>query len=82
MQWVFNKMFRVQPLLDDGAKVTFSSDIVSEMEWKTNRANPFLGIDIGHNRIEPEFGPDAKVRPPMSERLDKCIGSSLKWIHY
>lgn len=67
----FNKMFRVQPLLDDGAKVTFSSDIVSEMEWKTNRANPFLGIDIGHNRIEPEFGPDAKVRPPMSERLDR-----------
>ena len=64
-------MFRVQPLLDDGAKVTFSSDIVSEMEWKTNRANPFLGIDIGHNRIEPEFGPDAKVRPPISERLDR-----------
>ena len=64
-------MFRVQPLLDDDAKVTFSSDIVSEMEWKTNRANPFLGIDIGHNRIEPEFGLDAEVRLPMSERLDR-----------
>ena len=41
------------------------------MEWKTNRANPFLGIDIGHNRIEPEFGSDAEVRLPMSERLDR-----------
>ena len=35
----FNKMFRVQPLLDDGARVTYSSDIVSEMEWQTHRAN-------------------------------------------
>ena len=67
----FNKMFRVQPLLDDGARVTFSSDIVSEMEWQTHRANPYFGMDIGHNRIEPEWGPDAPVRPPASERLDR-----------
>ena len=67
----FNKMFRVQPLLDDGARVTYSSDIVSEMEWQTHRANPFFGMDIGHNRIEPEWGPDAPVRPPASERLDR-----------
>ena len=67
----FNKMFRAQPLLDDGARVTFSSDIVSEMEWKTHRANPYFGMDIGHNRIEPEWGPDAPVRPPAAERLDR-----------
>lgn len=67
----FNKMFRVQPLLDDGARVTYSSDIVSEMEWQTHRANPFFGMDIGHNRIEPEWGPGAPVRPPASERLDR-----------
>jgi len=67
----FNKMFRVQPLLDDGARVTYSSDIVSEMEWQTHRANPFFGMDIGHNRIEPEWGPAAPVRPPASERLDR-----------
>ena len=67
----FNKMFRVQPLLDDGARVTYSSDIVSEMEWQTHRANPYFGMDIGHNRIEPEWGPDAAVRPPASERLDR-----------
>ena len=67
----FNKMFRVQPLLDDGARVTYSSDIVSEMEWQTHRANPFFGMDIGHNRIEPEWGPEAPVRPPVSERLDR-----------
>ena len=28
----FNKMFRVQPLIDAGARVTYFSDIVSEME--------------------------------------------------
>ena len=67
----FNNMFRVQPLLDDGARVTYSSDIVSEMEWQTHRANPFFGMDIGHNRIEPEWGPGAPVRPPASERLDR-----------
>ena len=67
----FNKMFRVQPLLDDGARVTYSSDIVSEMEWQTHRANPYFGMDIGHNRIEPEWGPDAPVRPPASERLGR-----------
>lgn len=67
----FNKMFRVQPLIDDGARVTYSSDIVSEMEWQTHRANPYFGMDIGHNRIEPEWGPDALVRPPASERLDR-----------
>ena len=67
----FNKMFRVQPLLDDGARVTYSSDIVSEMEWQTHRANPYFGMDIGHNRIEPEWGPGAPVRPPASERLDR-----------
>lgn len=67
----FNKMFRVQPLLDGGARVTYSSDIVSEMEWQTHRANPYFGMDIGHNRIEPEWGPDAPVRPPASERLDR-----------
>ena len=59
------------PLLDGGARVTYSSDIVSEMEWQTHRANPYLGMDIGHNRIEPEWGPDALVRPPASERLDR-----------
>ena len=33
------------------------------MEWQTHRANPYFGMDIGHNRIEPEWGPDAPVRP-------------------
>ena len=28
-------------------------------------------MDIGHNRIEPEWGPEAPVRPPASERLDR-----------
>ena len=67
----FNMLFRVQPLLHDGARVTYSSDIVSEMEWQTHRANPCFGMDIGDSRIEPEWGQDAPVRPPTSERLDR-----------
>ena len=59
------------PLLDGGARVTYSSDIVSAMEWQTHRANPYLGMDIGHNRIELEWGPEALVRPPALDRLDR-----------
>ena len=56
-------------LLEAGAIVTFSSDITDHIEWKTSRADPFLGLQIGHNRQEPEGGKGAAVRPPESERL-------------
>jgi hypothetical protein len=65
----YNSMYSVQPLLDAGASVTFSSDITDHVEWKTDRADPFLGIQIGHNRQEPESGKQAPVRPPENERL-------------
>jgi predicted amidohydrolase YtcJ len=62
----YNRMYRVQPLLDAGATVTFSSDITDHIEWETDRANPFLGMEIGHTRQE---GPNGPVRPPEAERL-------------
>ena len=33
------------------------------------RASPYFGMQVGHTRLEPEFGDDATVRPPLDERL-------------
>ncbi len=65
----YDQMFRAQPLIDRNVTVTFSSDITNAGKWKTDRASPFFGMQVGHTRVEPEFGPDAKIRPPESERL-------------
>jgi predicted amidohydrolase YtcJ len=65
----YNRMYSIKPLLATGATVTFSSDITDHIEWKTSRGDPFLGIQIGHNRQEPAGGKDAAVRPPENERL-------------
>jgi len=64
----YERMFLVQPLLDDGAVVTFSSDVVSLRGME--RANPYLGMQIGHNRQYHEQGEAAPIRLPLSERLD------------
>ncbi len=61
-------MYLIQPLLDDGAVVTFSSDVVSLRGME--RANPYLGMQIGHNRQYHQQGEVAPIRLPMSERLD------------
>jgi len=65
----YDRMFRVQPLLDRNVAVTFSSDITDARRWRANRASPFFGMQIGHTRLEPEFGDKATVRPPLDERL-------------
>ncbi len=65
----YDKMFSAQPLLDRQVAVTFSSDITNAGKWKTDRASPFFGMQVGHTRVEPEFGPKAKFRPPENERL-------------
>ncbi len=62
-------MVRAQPLISDGAVVTFSSDITGEVERKSDRANPYLGMQIGHNRKEVAGGAQATLGPPLSERL-------------
>ena len=64
----FERMLLVQPLLDDGAVVTFSSDVTSLGGME--RANPYLGMQIGHNRQYHQQGEAAPIRLPMSERLD------------
>ena len=65
----YDNMFRAQPLLDRDVVVTFSSDITNAGKWRTNRASPYFGMQVGHTRLEPEFGDEATVRPPASERL-------------
>lgn len=65
----YDRMFRVQPLLDRNVTVTFSSDITNAGKWKTGRASPFFGMQVGHTRKEPEFGANSTVRPPENERL-------------
>ena len=65
----YDRMFRVQPLLDRNVAVTFSSDITDARRWRANRASPFFGMQVGHTRLEPEFGDKATVRPPLDERL-------------
>lgn len=67
----FDKLYRAQPLIDDGALVTFSSDIVSTFEWETDRGNPYMGMQIGHTRIEPELEDPNRIRPPLSEQLSR-----------
>ena len=64
----YDRMYLVQPLLDDGAVVTFSSDVVSLRGME--RANPYLGMQIGHNRQFHQSGEAAPIRLPMTERLD------------
>jgi predicted amidohydrolase YtcJ len=65
----YDRMFRAQPLLDRNVTVTFSSDITDARRWRANRASPFFGMQVGHTRLEPEFGEKATVRPPLDERL-------------
>ena len=48
---------------------TFSSDITSIYEWHADSANPFVGIQIGHNRQPIDGGPDARYARPRSERM-------------
>jgi predicted amidohydrolase YtcJ len=60
---------RAQPMVSDDAVVTFSSDITSASEWHSESANPFVGMQIGHNRQIVEGGADAPYATPRSERI-------------
>ena len=62
-------MMRAQPLISDGAVVAFSSDITDQVEWKSHGANPYAGMQIGHNKQDIEGGAQAILTPPRSERL-------------
>jgi hypothetical protein len=62
-------MMRAQPMISDGAIVTFSSDIYSEYEWTSDDANPYVGMQTGHNKQYVDGGAEAAFASPRSERL-------------
>ncbi|MEM8564081.1 MAG: amidohydrolase [Pseudomonadota bacterium] len=49
--------YPVQPILDAGAKVSFSSDVYFPSEWHDGSASPFTGIQVGHTRQYREDAP-------------------------
>jgi predicted amidohydrolase YtcJ len=65
------KMQRAQPLISDGAVVTFSSDITDTYEWKTDQANPYLGMQVGHTRQYVDAEAGDPYLPPLSDRLSR-----------
>jgi predicted amidohydrolase YtcJ len=61
-----------RPLFDDGANVSFSSDVTSlSGAYGAEGANPYLGMQIAHNRQYPQGveSATAEIRGPESERL-------------
>ena len=64
-----DKMMRAEPLLRDGAKVSFSSDIVMQEEIPVS--SPYVGIQTGHNRQAVGEGADARILKPATERLSR-----------
>lgn len=64
-------MQRARSFVDSGATVTFSSDITDAYEWRTNRADPFLGMQVGHNRQDVGVGIEGDFLPPKSEGVDR-----------
>lgn len=63
----FNSMYAFQDFIESGAVLSCSSDVVDQEDMK--RANPFVGIEIGHTRHDEmtDFG----VRTPVEERLSR-----------
>ena len=56
-------------MIADDAIFTFSSDITKASGWRGDAANPYHGMQIGHNRQPVEGGPDARYAKPRSERI-------------
>jgi len=68
----WTNMYQFNPMIDSGALVTFSSDVVTFYEME--RADPFFGMQIAATRVDPEFPLDPEkypgsLRPPESARL-------------
>ncbi|CCQ17524.1 putative uncharacterized protein [Rhodococcus sp. AW25M09] len=68
----WNRMYAFNEMIDSGATVAYSSDVVTDYEL--NRANPFFGIQVAHTRVDPEYPLDAdrfpgSVRPAAESVL-------------
>lgn len=70
------RMYQFNPIIDSGALVTFSSDVVTFYEL--HRADPFFSMQIANTRVDPEVPLDPEkypgsVRPPESGKLSREI---------
>ncbi|MDD3168232.1 MAG: amidohydrolase family protein [Eubacteriales bacterium] len=70
----WNRMYQFNPIIDSGALVTFSSDVVTYYEL--HRADPFFSMQVAHTRVDPEFPLNpgtypGSMRPEESARLSR-----------
>jgi predicted amidohydrolase YtcJ len=70
----WDSMYNFNPMIESGARVCFSSDVVTFYEL--HRANPLFGMQVAHTRIDPEFPLDPElypgsVRPLSSSKIDR-----------
>ena len=68
----WRRMYQFNPMIESGATVAFSSDVVTGYEM--HRAYPFFSMQVAATRVDPEFPLDPEkypgsVRPPESARL-------------
>ena len=68
----WRRMYQFNQMIDSGAMVAFSSDVVTAYEM--HRAYPFFGMQVAATRIDPEFPLDPEkypnsMRPEASARL-------------
>ena len=67
-------MYQFNPIIESGALVTFSSDVVTFYEL--HRADPFFSMQVANTRVDPEFPLDpakypGSVRPCESAKLSR-----------
>lgn len=72
----WNRMYQFNPMIESGALVTFSSDVVTNYEL--HRAAPFFSMQVAATRVDPEFPLDAQkypgsMRPPESAKLSREV---------
>ena len=70
----WERMYQFNPIIDSGALVTFSSDVVTFYEL--HRADPFFSMQVACTRVDPEFPLDPEkypgsMRPPESAKLSR-----------
>ena len=68
----WERMYQFNPIIESGAVVAFSSDVVTNYEL--HRADPFFSMQVANTRVDPEFplDPDkypGSVRPPESAKI-------------
>lgn len=63
-----HRLQRPKPLMDDGAIVTFSSDVTA-FDYGGKHISPYWGMQSGHTRQDPEAGAAAPVTGSTSYQL-------------